>query len=153
MSSRFLRLVFLTSIFVILLSPAFAQAPQFVTLADVQPVLSAMPKAAPDDLKKLQPLTAAEWDKWVRTQDKDIRSRLEAGEENTLTNLLRLGVTYTKQPRITYEGGELDRYGSDKFIDSVANRRADDLIKALAALIPTKACWRCGSSWRKKATP
>lgn len=135
MTLGFHRATRLAAIYVLLLSPVFGQAPQFVTLADVQPLLSATQSP---DLKTVQPLTAAEWDKWVRTRDKDIRSRLEAGEENTLTNLLRLGVTYTNQPRITYEGGELDRYGSDNFIDRVANRRADGLIRALAGPHPSE---------------
>ena len=76
------------------------------------------------------------WDKWVRDQDQEIRSRLERGQEDTLTNLLRLGVTYTKEERISY--AYLERYGKDKYVDSLANKRADDLIKALTAPHPSE---------------
>jgi len=72
----------------------------------------------------------------VQGQDKEIRIRIEEGEENTLTNLLRLGVTYTKEPRIDYE--QLDRYGKSSYVDSIASKRADDLIRALAAPHPSE---------------
>lgn len=110
---------------------ANAQTPQFVPFASAQPVLDAMPDSLPPELKTSGPITAATWDKWVQGQDRKIRSRIEEGEENTLTNLLRWGVTYTKQPRIGYE--YLDRYGKSSSVDSIADKRADDLIRALAA--------------------
>jgi hypothetical protein len=112
-----------------------AQAPQFVPFASAQPVLNAMQTSLPKELKASGPISASTWDKWVQSQDKEIRIRVEEGEENTLTNLLRLGVTYTKEPRIEYE--QLDRYGRSSYIDSVANKRADDLVRALAAPHPS----------------
>jgi hypothetical protein len=115
---------------------ALAQTPQFVPLASAQPVLTAMRNSLPPELKASSPITAVAWDKWVQSQDQQIRSRLEQGEENTLTNLLRWGVTYTKQPRISYE--YLDRYGKSSFVDSIAENRANDLVRALAALHPSE---------------
>ena len=82
---------------------ALAQTPQFVPFSAAKPVLNTYLSSLPAELKPGGQPTAAAWDKWIRDQDKDIRVRIEAGEENTLTNLLRLGVTYTKEPRITYE--------------------------------------------------
>lgn len=114
---------------------AVAQTPQFVSLVAAQPVLAAMQGSLPPELKASSPITAAAWEKWVRSQDKEIRIRVEEGEENTLTNLLRLGVTYTRQPRIGYE--ELDRYGHNADVDSIADKRADDLMRALAAPHPS----------------
>ena len=93
-----------------------------------------MSGSLPPELKASGPITAATWDKWVQSQDKKIRIRVEEGEENTLTNLLRMGVTYTKQPRIDY--ADLNRYGHSSFVDSIADKRADDLIRALAAPHP-----------------
>jgi hypothetical protein len=117
------------------LGHAPAQTPQFVPLASAQPVLTAMRDSLPPELKTSDPITAATWDKWVQTEDRKIRIRLEQGEENTLTNLLRLGLTYTKEPRITYE--YLDLYGHSSFVDSIAGNRADDLVRALAAPHPS----------------
>ena len=95
-------------------------------------------------------LNAATWDKWVRTEDKEIRSRIEEGEENTLTNLLRMGVTYTKEQPITYE--DLSEYGRSTAIDSIADKRANDLVGRWPLRIPAKACWKCGRCWREKAS-
>ena len=82
----------------------------------------------PPELKTSSPVTADAWNNWVRSRDKEIRGRIEGGEADTLTNLLCLGVTYTKEPRIL----DPQRYGKDSAINSLAEKRADDLIRALA---------------------
>jgi hypothetical protein len=110
------------------LTSVWAQAPRFLPFPEADPVLKAYSNNLPPELK--QP-NAAAWDRWVRSQDQDIRSRLERGQEDTLTNLLRLGVTYTKQERISY--GQVERFGKDKYVDALVNQRADDLIRALAS--------------------
>ena len=112
------------------LCAALAQTPQFVPFASAQPVLSAMRDALPPELKTPGPVTADAWNKWVRDRDKEIRGRIEGGEAETLTNLLRLGVTYTKEPRIPF--ADLQNYGKDGSVNSLAEKRADDLIRALA---------------------
>ena len=108
-----------------------AQTPEFVSFASAQPALAAMRDSLPPELKTGGPITPAAWDKWVRKRDREIRARLEEGEELTLTNLLRLGVTYTKEARIDYQ--DLDRYQRSGPVNSRAENRANDLIRALAA--------------------
>ena len=132
MPNKFSKALLLLCLFAV--RPAVAQTPQFISFAAAQPVLNALPSALPPALKGQ--LTAATWDKWVHTNDKEIRSRIDEGEENTLTNLLRMGVTFTKQDPITYE--DLGQYGQSNTIDSIANKRADDLVKALAAPHPSE---------------
>jgi hypothetical protein len=66
--------------------------------------------------------------------DRETRSRVEQGEVLTLSNLLRLGTTYTREPRITYQ--LLDRYGQDSAVSAIADRRAADLLRALAVPNP-----------------
>ncbi len=109
----------------------FAQAPQYVPFSAAQPILKAYLNSLPAELKPGGQPSAAAWDAWVRRNDQEIRTRLERGEEDTLTNLLRLGVTYTKEQRIRYP--DLERLGKDKYVDSLASKRADDLIRALAS--------------------
>jgi hypothetical protein len=118
------------------LGAALAQTPQFVPFASAQPVLSAMRDALPPELKTSGAVTAEAWNKWVRDRDKEIRGRIEGGEAETLTNLLRLGVTYTKEPRISF--ADLQNYGKDSTVNSLAEKRADDLIKALAGPHPSE---------------
>src|ERR1039458_850859 len=121
------------------LGAALAQTPQFVPFASAQPVLSAMRDALPPELKTSGPVTADAWNKWVRDRDKEIRARIEGGEAETLTNLLRLGVTYTKEPRISFV--DLQNYGKNRTVDSLAEKRAD-----------AKACWKCASSSKRRAS-
>ena len=76
-------------------------------------------------------LDSARWSAWVTSKDREIRSRLDRGEEDTLVNLLRFGVTFTKEYRIDDE--YLVRYGQSSLVNSFAENRASDLIRALAA--------------------
>lgn len=133
--NRQARFVFIAALWALSSRGAIAQTPQFVPFSAAQPILNTYLSSLPAELKPGGQPTAAAWDKWVREQDKDIRARIEEGEENTLTNLLRLGVTYTKQPRISYE--YLAKYGRSNFVDNIANKRADDLVLALAAPHPS----------------
>ena len=131
MDSKHNKTLGLLFICVLAAGAAVAQAPQYVPFSQAQPVLQAYQKALPKDLTASGQPTAAAWDKWVRSQDQEIRTRLERGEEDTLTNLLRLGVTYTNEERISYSS--LERYGKDGYVDSIADKRANDLIRALAS--------------------
>lgn len=97
-------------------------------MSSARPVLQAMRGALPPALKTAD---AATWDAWVRAEDRTIRSRVAQGEELTVANLLRLGITYTREPRIGFD--LLTRYGSDPAVNLTVERRAGDLIHALAA--------------------
>lgn len=103
---------------------------EFISFQAAQPALIAMSDALPPELKGASPLDADRWSKWVQGQDRAIRQRLERGTEDTLTNLLRFGVTFTKEYRITDE--YLIRYGPSSLVNAFAENRANDLIAALA---------------------
>lgn len=109
-----------------------AVTPEFIPFDSAKPILQKMPGALPSQLKALVPqLSATQWLKWVQQSDADVRNRLVAGEEDTLSNLLRFGVTYTKEYRIDDE--YLARYGESSLVNSFAENRANDLVKALAS--------------------
>ncbi len=57
------------------------------------------------------------WDAWVRMQDADVRARLERREEDTLTNLLLFGATFTSEYRIDDEYHF--HYGQSNLVNSV----------------------------------
>jgi hypothetical protein len=116
--------------------PLYGQAlkPDFMPLEAAQPILQGLPDAVPADLKSSMPLDNAKWLDWMQTRDRAIRDRVTQGEEDTLTNLLRLGVTFTKEYPITTE--YMARYGESTLVNSFAENRANDLIRALAG--PTK---------------
>jgi len=107
---------------------------EFISFEAAQPVLKGMNESLPPDLKAAGPLDASRWSAWVRAQDREIRSRLDRGEEDTLTNLLRFGVTFTKEYRIDDE--YLARFGDSSLVNAFAENRANDLIRALASPNP-----------------
>jgi hypothetical protein len=113
------------------LSLQSAGTPQFLTFEQAQPVLHAMAANLPADLKASNPLTPEKWAAWVRQEDGGIRARLDRGEEDTLTNLLRFGVTFTEEYRI--DDGYLVRYGKSSLVNAFAENRANDLIRAMAS--------------------
>jgi len=106
-----------------------AQTPQFTPLESARPVLQKM-----QDGNGAHPganVTASDWLVWLQKSDVAVRQRLEVGEEDSLTNLLRFGVTFTKEYRIDDE--YLVKYGQSSLVNAFAEKRADDLIKALAS--------------------
>ncbi len=124
------------SIFILICTAALAlAAPQvanneFISYEAAKPSIAAFSATLPQELKTGS-LDATKWSTWVQKADHEVRDRLNQGEEDTLTNLLRFGVTFTKEYRIDDE--YLVRYGKSSLVDSFAGHRADDLIRALAS--------------------
>jgi hypothetical protein len=113
-------------------SVAQEKTPQFVTLEQAQPVMNAFRQELPDELRNRKPADLdAYWPQWVSKRDQEVRARLDQGEEDTITNLLRFGVTYTQQPRIDWPN--LFRYGQSVGVDFWVQNRADDLVRALSS--------------------
>jgi hypothetical protein len=104
---------------------------EFISLPSAQPVLEGFREALPPDLKGAGPPDAAQWSAWVQHHDREVRNRLIRGEEDTLVNLLRFGVTFTTEYRIDDEF--LARYGQSSLVNSFAENRANDLIHAWMA--------------------
>ena len=104
---------------------------EFISYDAAKPVVAAFSETIPAELKPANTLDAAKWSAWTQKADGEVRDRLNKGEEDTLTNLLRFGVTYTKEYRIDDE--YLLRYGSSSLVNSFAENRADDLIRSLAS--------------------
>jgi SAM-dependent methyltransferase len=103
--------------------------------ADAKPVLETLR----DDLLPIEfrGRTSADrervWGEWVSRHDREIRTRLERGDEDSIVNLLLFGVTFTKLPRVTEKDvpppGE-----SRKLLDStLVQGRLTDLVEAIAA--------------------
>jgi hypothetical protein len=105
-------------------------SPEFMTLDSAQPVLKAMSGQLPEGLRT-GTLDAARWNAWLHKEDSQVRGRLDAGEEDTISNLLRFGVTFTKEYRIDDE--YFARYGESSLVNSFAEHRAGDLIVALGS--------------------
>jgi hypothetical protein len=104
---------------------------EFIPFDAAKSSISAFANSLPPELKPASSLNAATWSSWVQKADRNVRDRLNGGEEDTLTNLLRFGVTFTKEYRI--DDDYLAHYGKSSLVDSFAEHRADDLIRSLAS--------------------
>jgi hypothetical protein len=122
-----------------------------MSLEQARPVLAPFQTSLPDKLKASSPLQPAIWQNWMQENDRDIRARLERGEEDTLINLLRFGVTFTREYRIDDE--YLLRYGQSSLVNSFAEKRASDLLRALAAPHPSEGLLRMRVFLQKKGYP
>jgi hypothetical protein len=104
-----------------------AQTPEFMSLESAKAVLQQI--GSGDGPHPGPAVNSKDWLAWLQKSDADVRERLDAGEEDTLTNLLRFGVTFTGEYRIDDE--YLVRYGQSSLVNAFAENRANDLIKAL----------------------
>ncbi len=72
----------------------------FTSYASVKPILDAQRDLLPAELRNPD---AAKWTAWSQKQDQAIRARLQQGDLDSMVNLLLLGTSFTKQPRIRVE--------------------------------------------------
>src|SRR3974390_1461176 len=68
---------------------AVAQEARFLNFAEVRETLGAFGRTE----------DAASWDLWVREQDREVRARIERGVEDSISNLVLYGTSFTKLPR------------------------------------------------------
>jgi hypothetical protein len=65
---------------------------RFIPFSDAQPIFEALPTSVAEPLRKMSSEErAAAWPHWVAEHDREIRARLEEGEEDTLTNFRLFG--------------------------------------------------------------
>src|SRR5687768_18358718 len=101
-------------------------------------MVTELANALPPGLASLTPARmAAAWPAWIERHDREVRARLDQGDEDTIVNWLLFGTSFTAQPRALMGAVEGNKAADQ---DAVLRRavelisaRLDDLIKALAA--------------------
>jgi len=71
----------------------FAQEARFLSFDEARETLSAFGRT--DD--------ASVWDAWIRTQDRDVRARVDRGVEDSVSNLILYGTSFTALPPLAIE--------------------------------------------------
>lgn len=109
-----------------------------ITYEDGRQLLERLREVAPAELRLA---SAQDWPKWVARRDAEIRSRLIQGDEDSLTNFLLFGTSFTRHPRVTLDalaqlaGKPLDS-SPNASLDGTAlsriNSRVEDLVRAMA---------------------
>jgi SAM-dependent methyltransferase len=113
---------------------------RYIRYGEAAPILSelAVAGALPPELGGL---TATEreaaWPAWIERHDKDVRARLEQGDEDTIVNWLLFGTSFTAKPRAILGAVEGDSAADHDLIlrrtVALIGARLDDLLKALAS--------------------
>ncbi len=102
--------------------PLLTAQPRFLRFDEVRDVLAAYsaapmaPEPAPD---------AASWDRWIRERDRAIRARVDRGVEDSVSNLILFGTSFTSLPRLAgaedaTQDGELTVLARDRLRAFVA---------------------------------
>src|SRR5215469_3185699 len=71
---------------------------------------------------------ALQWNDWIRSQDAEVRSRIDKGVEDSIGNFVLYGTTFTKLPRLQSSDAALDAEGA---ATPVARARVHALVLAL----------------------
>ena len=109
-----------------------ASVPSNIPYIAAQSIVEAIPRAQlPAELQsKAASELARDWSAWVSARDRHIRSRLVAGDDDSVLNLVLFGTTFTDRPPLTE--GNIAAAGSRATTDAVRSR-IEDLIDALSS--------------------
>jgi hypothetical protein len=121
------------------LTAAAAVAPaRLVRFSEVRPILTELTGRLPPQLNSL---TAAQlegaWPGWVAAHDRDVRARLDRGDEDTIVNWMLFGTSFTSRPPAVLGAVESGTARDQELVlrrtIELIQGRLDDLVKALAA--------------------
>lgn len=120
-----------------LLAGAVAPA-RFVRFSEVRPILTELAGTLPPELSSLTPAQLeAAWPGWIASHDRDVRARLEQGDEDTIVNWMLFGTSFTSRPRAVIGAVESGAAGDQALVlrrtIELIQGRLDDLVRALAA--------------------
>jgi hypothetical protein len=73
---------------------------------------------------------AGEWDRWIRQQDAQVRGRIDGGVEDSISNFILYGASFTDLPRFENPEGAL---GPDGQISEAARARVNALYETLGS--------------------
>ena len=96
-----------------------------------RPIVDRLAASLPPELagKSVSELESS-WDDWVSRRNREIRARLERGDEDSVVNFLLFGTTFTTRPRALNSG---DRIGGRQRATEIVRGRTADLIAGIAS--------------------
>jgi hypothetical protein len=120
------------------LAAVAAVAPaRFVRFSEARPILTELAGKLPPELNSLtETQLEAAWPGWIAAHDRDVRARLDRGDEDTLVNWMLFGTSFTPRPRAVLGAVESGAAGDQELVlrrtIELIQGRLDDLVKALA---------------------
>jgi hypothetical protein len=113
-----------------------AAAPRIeLAYADAKPIIETLREDfLPAELRaKSAADREASWPGWVSRHDREIRARLDRGDEDSVVNLLLFGITFTKRPRVTEKDAPPPGQSGALVDSALVQGRLTDLVAAVAA--------------------
>jgi hypothetical protein len=107
---------------------AQTEAARYLRWVEIEPLLPLF-AAAGDKLPNLA--DASQWDAWIRQRDREVRSRIDRGVEDSISNLIVFGTSFTTLPRLASPEAAIDAAGD---LTPVARRRVDAFVQAIRTL-------------------
>jgi SAM-dependent methyltransferase len=117
--------------------PAAVAPARSVRFNEVSAILTELANNRPPELQSLttQQLEVA-WPGWIERHDRNVRARLEQGDEDTIVNWMLFGTSFTSRPRAVLGAVESGAAGDQQQVlrrtIELIQGRLDDLLKALA---------------------
>jgi len=115
---------------VVLCSAVLFSADKKVWFLDFAEVSETLKLFADSGLPGSDIADATAWDKWIRDQDAEVRARIDRGVEDSISNLILYGTSYTNLPRL---GGTETAVDEEGKISEAARARIHALFLALGA--------------------
>ena len=118
---------------------AAAVAPaRFVRFSEARPILTELAGRLPPELNALtQAQMEKAWRGWIERHDREVRARLEQGDEDTIVNWLLFGTSFTSRPRAVLGAVESGTAGDRELVlrrtIDLISARLDDLLTALVS--------------------
>ena len=122
-----------------LLGAAAAVAPaRSVRFNEARPIVTELAGKLPSELHALTSAQIeATWPAWIERHDREVRARLDQGDEDTIVNWLLFGTSFTSRPRAVLGAVESGAAGDRDLVlrrtMELISARLDDLLQALAA--------------------
>ena len=109
---------------------------RYVRFGEARPILTELANRLPPELAKLTPTQLeSAWAGWIQRHDREVRTRLEQGDEDTLVNWMLFGTSFTSRPRAVLGAVESGAAGDRDVIlrrtIELISGRLDDLLTAI----------------------
>jgi hypothetical protein len=75
-------------------------AARFLRFSEAQEVISRFLSSGQGALVSTELRDASTWDRWIRARDDEVRGRIDRGAEDSISNLILYGTSYTQLPRL-----------------------------------------------------
>lgn len=73
---------------------------RFLRFSEAEEVISRYVNSGQSELVGAEPGDAPAWDRWVRVMDQEVRRRVDRGTEDSISNLILYGASFTPLPRL-----------------------------------------------------